>query len=218
MFVYIRCQNREDIMNRQFNFGKVVRLLCYCILVLVALLWMFEKPNHYKESQDEKMIERVPSEANKMDRKYKLWLDVWLPKPVTELESTSVTVPCKMEARRELLDKEEKLEKTPRVFLAPEEQEDFIRRTFRMIGYISIVVKGDCIEDTTVKDTYDVAKQEAMKMGADVIIAPISGSFNEETTQKFFFYWCYKQRRRSSFEPYKDKDYHNLNRNRKYEI
>ena len=183
-------------MDKQFNFGKVIRLLCCCILVLVALLWMFEKPNHYAESQD-----------------------VWLhPKPITELESTSVTIPCEMKAKGELLDKEEKLEKTPRVFLAPEEQEDFIRRTFRMIGYISVVVRGDCIEDTTVKDTYDVAKQEAMKIGADVIIAPISGSFNEEMTQKFFFYWCYKQRKRSSFEPHKNDDYYEVNKNRKYEI
>jgi hypothetical protein len=140
---------------------------------------------------------------------------------VIKLENSTVTVPCEMVVRSSLLDKEEKFEKTPNVYLAPEEKEDFIRANFSMIGYISVSVTGDCVEDTAVQDTYDVAKQEAMKIGADVITVPKYGDTEEDST--FFFYWCYKLRKEPPFkpyhaEPYKNDDYYEKNTNRKYEL
>ena len=140
---------------------------------------------------------------------------------VIKLENSTVTVPCEMVVRSSLLDEEEKFEKTPNVYLAPEEKEDFIRANFSMIGYISVSVTGDCVEDTAVQDTYDVAKQEAMKIGADVITVPKYGDTEEDST--FFFYWCYKQRKEPPFkpyhaEPYKDDNYYEMNTNRKYEL
>jgi len=153
---------------------------------------------------------------------YSLYIKDGYDPSVIKLENSTVTVPCEMVVRSTLLDKEEKFEKTPNVYLAPEEEEDFIRSTFSMIGYISVSVIGDCVEDTTVQDTFDVAKQEAMKIGADVITVPKYGD-NSEEDNMFFFYWCYKQRKKSSFkpyhaEPYKDNDYYERNTNRKYEL
>lgn len=153
---------------------------------------------------------------------YSLYIKDGYDTSVIKLEKSTVAVPCEMVVSSSLLDEEEKFEETPNVYLAPEEEEDFIRSTFSMIGYISVSIIGDCVEDTTVQDTFDAAKQEAMKIGADVITVPKYGD-NSEEDNTFFFYWCYKQRKKSPFkpyhaEPYKDDNYYEMNTNRKYEI
>lgn len=319
-------------MDKQFNFGKVVRLICLCILVLITVLWVLEKPNHYekpqydtsnhnhqvgdsntksiigpggfglsdaecaiepdyaevlvefrgldptndiilltKEMADEiksnykligflsisvygKCMKDIPMDeiqkvaaeramqagADALEQEgltvkhykgsttiggtlmYSLYKKNGHDPSVIKLNKSTVTVPCEMAVRSTLLDKEEKFEKTPDVYLAPEKEEDFIRSSFSMIGYISVLVTGDCVDDTTVQDTFDVAKQEAMKIGADVITVPEFGD-NSEEGSTFFFYWCYKQRKKSPFKPYRAEplengDYYEMNANREWDI
>jgi hypothetical protein len=320
-------------MKKQVNFGKVVILLCLSLLILITILWVFDKPNKYEEPQSERVadlvlnywipkteagvgpggfglsdaecviepdytevlvefrgldptndiiliskemsdkiksnykligflsisvygkcmkdipmdeIQKVAAEramqagADALEQEgliakhykgsttiggtlmYSLYIKDGYDTKVIELDNSTVTVPCEMVVRSTLLDKEEKFEKTPNVYLAPVDQEDFIRSTFSMIGYISVTVTGDCVDDTTVQDTFDVAKQEAMKIGADVITVPKYGD-NSEEDNTFFFYWCYKKREKSPFKPYRAEplengDYYEMNTNREWDI
>ena len=316
-------------MDKKVNFGKVVKLLCLSLLVLIAILWVFDKPDKYEEPRSERIADLVlkywipkteagvgpsgfsdsdaecviiPDEpelliefkelppsndvalltqetSGEIKSKYKvigfLSINIWgkcinnLPMDeireiaankamkagadaieeegliakryknkgsvegvtfmyslykknghdpeVIKLENSTVVVPCEMKAHPSLLDENDKFDESSKVYLAPKEQEDLLRKgNFGLIGYISIVVKGECVKDTEVEDTFDVVKEEAMKMGADVVTIPEYSEVDEN--EKFYFYWCYKQMKKSSYEAHEKEDYYDININRRYEI